>query len=98
MRKVSEVTTEQIREATSKGFVASLGYKSVSDTQFDLWLATERNRIAELATAKERERIRANILERVQDLTSCNKNDDCNEWGLHIEGYIQEWLDDGENK
>jgi len=57
MRKVSEVTTEQIREATSKGFVASLGYKSISDTQFDLWLATDRNRIAELAMAKERERI-----------------------------------------
>jgi hypothetical protein len=57
MRKVSEVTTEQIREATSKGFVASLGYKSISDTQFDLWLVTERNRVAELAIAKERERI-----------------------------------------
>jgi hypothetical protein len=57
MRKVSEVTTEQIREATSKGFVASLGYKSVSDTQFDLWLVNERHRVAELAIAKERERI-----------------------------------------
>lgn len=57
MQKVSEVTTEQIREATSKGFVASLGYKSISDTQFDLWLVTERNRVAELAMAKERERI-----------------------------------------
>ena len=57
MQKVSEVTTEQIREATSKGFVASLGYKSVSDTQFDLWLYTERNRVAKLAMAKERERI-----------------------------------------
>lgn len=48
---------------------------------------------AEVARA-ERERIRANILDRVQGLTSCNKNDDCNEWGQHIEGYIQEWLDD----
>jgi hypothetical protein len=57
MRKVSEVTTEQIREATSKGFVASLGYKSVSDTQFDLWLVNERHRIADLAITKERERI-----------------------------------------
>lgn len=57
MRKVTEVTTEQIREATSKGFVASLGYKSISDTQFDLWLVTERHRVADLATAKERERI-----------------------------------------
>lgn len=46
----------------------------------------------------ERERIRANILDRAQDLMSCNKNDDCNEWGQHIESYIQEWLDDGENK
>lgn len=50
------------------------------------------------AKREERERIRANILERVQDLTSCNKNDDCNEWGQHIQGYIQEWLDDGGNK
>jgi DNA-binding Lrp family transcriptional regulator len=59
MQKVSEVTTEQIREASSKGFVASLGYKSVSDVQFDLWFATERNRVAELAQQKLIDKIKA---------------------------------------
>lgn len=59
MQKVTEVTTEQIREATSKGFVASLGYKSISDTQFDLWLATERVRMAELAQKKLIDKIKA---------------------------------------
>lgn len=59
MREVTEVTTEQIREATSKGFVASLGYKSISDTQFDLWLVSERHRVAELAEKKLIDKIKA---------------------------------------
>ena len=98
MRKVSEVTTEQIREATSKGFVASLGYKSISDTQFDLWLATERNRVAELAMAKERERILELLRKKIQQVIDDNNVkmdwDDHREWGLQIAvGLIE-----GENK
>jgi hypothetical protein len=57
VKPVTPISTEQVREASSKGFVCSLGYTSVSDTQFDLWLVTERHRVADLATAKERERI-----------------------------------------
>lgn len=57
MKDVQIPTVEQLREAATKGFVASLGYTSISDHQFDLWLVTERNRVAELATKKERERI-----------------------------------------
>lgn len=66
MKAVTPVSTEQIREATSKGFVGSLGYTSVSDTQFDLWLATERHRVADLAITKERERI-IKLLEELAD-------------------------------
>jgi hypothetical protein len=76
MRKVSEVTTEQIREATSKGFVASLGYKSISDTQFDLWFATERNRVADLAIAKERKRIFVSIMANVNKVVEAAKRGD----------------------
>lgn len=52
-----DVTTEQIREAARKGFVASLGYQSVDEAQFNRWLVQERNRVAEMAIAKERKRI-----------------------------------------
>ena len=57
MRDINEITTEQLREASSKGFVASLGYRSIADNEFDYWLVRERHRVAELAIAKERKRI-----------------------------------------
>ena len=57
MRNINEITTEQLREASSKGFVASLGYRSIADNEFDYWLVRERNRVAQLAIQKERERI-----------------------------------------
>ena len=57
MRETPKITTEQLREASSKGFVSSLGYRSISDHEFDLWLVSERHRVAELAIAKERKRI-----------------------------------------
>ena len=41
----------------------------------------------------ERERIRLNILDRVSDLRSCIKNDNCQELGTLIFSYIEEWLD-----
>lgn len=41
----------------------------------------------------ERERIRANIIDRVQDLSSCTKKDNCEELGALIASYIDEWLD-----
>lgn len=48
---------------------------------------------AETSTYLERERIRANIIDRVQDLTSCNKTDNCQEFGELIASYIEEWID-----
>lgn len=44
----------------------------------------------------ERERIRLNILDRVSDLRSCTKNDNCQEFGGLIASYIDEWIDGGE--
>ena len=61
MRDINEITTEQLREASSKGFVASLGYRSIADNEFDYWLVRERNRVAELAIQKERKRIIAKL-------------------------------------
>ena len=66
MRNINEITTEQLREASSKGFVASLGYRSIADEEFDYWLVRERNRVAEMATIKERERV-YRILEDMAD-------------------------------
>ena len=56
MRETPKITTEQLREASSKGFVSSLGYRSISDHEFDMWLVSERHRVADLAIAKERKR------------------------------------------
>lgn len=61
MRETPKITIEQLREACSKGFVSSLGYRSISDHEFDLWLVNERHRVAELAIAKERKRIIAKL-------------------------------------
>ena len=62
MRNINEITTEQLREASSKGFVASLGYRSIADNEFDYWLVRERQRVAELAIAKERRRAVAIVM------------------------------------
>ena len=42
------------------------------------------------AKQEERERIRANIIDRVQDLSSCHKADNCEELGALIASYIDE--------
>ena len=42
---------------------------------------------------QERERIRANIIERVQDLASCRKTDNCQEFSALIGSYVEEWID-----
>lgn len=55
------ITTEQLREASSKGFVSSLGYRSISEHEFNVWLVNERNRVAQLAIEKERKRIIAKL-------------------------------------
>ena len=38
-------------------------------------------------------RIKLKIMDRVDDLKSCHKTDNCNELGDLIESYIEEWLE-----
>lgn len=45
------------------------------------------------AKREERERIRTNIIDRVRDLSSCHKADNCQELGALIASYIEEWID-----
>ena len=52
MRDINLPTTDHIRI----GYCTS-SYDENADAEFDLWLATERNRVANLAIAKERQRI-----------------------------------------
>jgi hypothetical protein len=63
MRNVRELTTEEVREAWRNTLVPTgentyeFVDSDVADTEFNLWLVTERNRVAELAMEKERKRI-----------------------------------------
>ena len=41
----------------------------------------------------ERERITRNIRDRVADLRSCCKDDNCQEFASLIESYIEEWTE-----
>lgn len=63
MRDVRKITTDEVREAY-RGVLIPTGKSTftvidedVADTEFNLWLVTERNRVAELAKEKERKRI-----------------------------------------
>ena len=38
-------------------------------------------------------RIKINIMDRVTDLKTCGKDDNCHEFGDLIESYIEEWLE-----
>ena len=51
------------------------------------------NSAAENAVNLAKESIKAKIMDRVTDLKSCGKNDDCWEFGDLIESYIEEWLE-----
>jgi len=55
MKSVPILSTDEVREAFSN--VDDEIATEENYTNFDYWLVTERNRVAELATAKERERI-----------------------------------------
>ncbi len=76
MKKAPTVTTDQVREASSKGFVSSLGYRSISDHEFDVWLVNERHRVADLAIAKERKRIFVSIMANVNKTVAAAKRGD----------------------
>jgi hypothetical protein len=99
VRNVKELTTEEVREAWRNTLVPTgentyeFVDPDVADTEFNLWLVTERHRVANLAIEKERKRIIANIMDRVQDLRSCHKQDNCQELGQLIESYIPEWTE-----
>ncbi len=51
------------------------------------------NAAAENAVVLAKLRIKANIMDRVTDLQSCGKDDNCYEFGDLIESYIEEWLE-----
>jgi hypothetical protein len=63
VKNVRELTTEEVREAWRNTLVPTgkSTYEFVdpddADTEFNLWLVTERKRVAELAIKKERKRI-----------------------------------------
>lgn len=40
----------------------------------------------------ERERIRSRIKKRIEELSSCNKDDDCAKIADYIESYLPEWV------
>ena len=40
----------------------------------------------------ERERIKVNIEKRIEELSSCNKDDDCAKIADYIESYLPEWV------
>lgn len=88
MRERNVPSTEHIRQ----GYLNS-SWDDDAELDFDLWLVHERHRVANLAIEKERKRIIANILDRVEDLSSCNKNDNCVEFGQLIKSYIPEWME-----
>jgi hypothetical protein len=46
---------------------------------------------------EERERITANIRERVADLMLCTKKDTCHELARFIDSYIEEWTEPGQS-
>jgi hypothetical protein len=53
MRNVRELTTEEIRA----NYLPPRTEPDDADTEFNLWLVKERNRVAQLAMEKERKRI-----------------------------------------
>ena len=78
VKNIKELTTEEVREAWRNTLIpkGENTYEFVdpdkADTEFNLWLVTERNRVAQLAIEKERKRIMA-VLKSV----TCNCYDDC---------------------
>lgn len=95
---MSEYTpsTRRVRATYIHGAMGTTNHDGKAELlreQFDRWLeiTLQKTQIA------ERERIIANILERVRDLRSCTKNDNCNELGELINSYIPEWTE-GENE
>lgn len=53
MKKVTHLTTDDIRI----GYSTAAYDDELANTEFDLWLFKERERVAELATARERAHI-----------------------------------------
>ena len=63
MRDINKITTEQLREAYC-GLLVQTGDhtfefidQDTANAEFDYWLVRERNRVAEMAKDRERERI-----------------------------------------
>ena len=72
MKKVRAITTDDVRVGYSEGTYDD----QLAGTEFDLWLVTERNRVAELAIAKERKRIFVSIMANVNKTIAAAKRGD----------------------
>ena len=73
----------EIREMLANDLVAFGGY---AQERADEYIQAIMQRVEH--------RIKINIMDRVTDLKSCGKNDDCWEFGDLIESYIEEWIND----
>lgn len=78
MKDVRKITTDEVREAYH-GLLIQTGERTyelideeTAGTEFDLWLVTERKRVAEMAIKKERARILA-----ILEAAICDCDGDC---------------------
>ena len=67
VKDVRKITTDEVREAY-RGLLIQTGERTyelideeTAGTEFDLWLVTERKRVAQMAIEKERKRIIAKL-------------------------------------
>lgn len=74
-------TTDEVRDAAMN---SGHWEEQILPAEFDRWLDEVK--------AQEHERIRLNIIDRVSDLRSCTKNDNCQEFSELIASYIEEWI------
>lgn len=89
---LSDVLVDMIQEEIAR-LQEQLDYENNNVLTWDIVNDLE-NAAAENAVNLTKERIKAKIMDRVTDLKSCGKNDNCWEFGDLIESYIEEWLDE----
>jgi hypothetical protein len=88
---MSDVLVDMITDELVK-LHAQLYYESQQPPTWDM-VSNLELAAAENAVNLVKESIKAKIMDRVTDLKSCGKNDDCWEFGDLIESYIEEWLE-----
>lgn len=87
---LSDVLVDMITDELVK-LHAQLYYEQNNVLTWDMVNNLEKA-AAENAVVLAKLRIKTNIMDRVTDLQSCGKDDNCWEFGDLIESYIEEWL------